>query len=156
MHCDRNNELFERVMGNCLHPYAGDWVPQSSYLKDLVWFPLPTGPVNQTWGAAPCRPNWRPLFLISGAQKQALRGRHVHILADLQFSSSRGRCHWPHFPSGLPLWKCLSCCTEVMCGCLYPPPRQGPCPVISVTWPNVSTQSGAGAVQEWGLWAGIP
>ena len=98
----------------------------------------------------------KTVFLWRWAQKQALRGRHVHILADLQFSSSRGQCHWPHFPSGPPLWKCLSCCTEVMCGCLYPPPRQGPCPVISVTWPNVSTQSGAGAVQEWGLWAGIP
>ena len=153
MHCDRNNELFERVMGNCLHPYAGDW---GYHLKNLVWYPLPTGSVNQTWEAAPCRLNWRPLFLISGAQKQALRGRHVHIQADLQFSSFRGQSHWPHFPSGPPLRRCLSCCTEGMCGCLYPLPRQGPRPVISMTRPNVSTQSGAGCVQEWGLWTGIP
>lgn len=54
-----------------LLPCVDDW---GCHLRDLVWFPLPTGSVNQTWGAVLCRPSQGPLFLISGAWKQACHG----------------------------------------------------------------------------------
>lgn len=65
----------------------------------------------------------------------------------------------PPFPSGLPLWRCLSCCMEVCC-CLCPPPRQAPRPVVSVsrTGPGIVTHSmlREGVMQGWCLLIGIP
>ena len=79
------------------------------------------------------------MFLSSGAQKQALHGRHVYTLADLQFSSCRGHCHWPHFPSGPPLWRsypaALRLCVAV---CIL---HQDGDPILSFPWPVHSPMS---------------